>query len=95
LGWLLLLGAVGAAVMNPAARLMFFVIAAVVAAILALVAKHKPARVTRIIMAVGALVFAGLSYPEAAAWADLYRQHRDRASANDQDSPAASAKPQQ
>jgi hypothetical protein len=81
--------------MNPAVRLMFFVVAAISAAVLAVFAKHKPARVTRIIMTLGALVFAGLSYPEAAEWAKLHRQHRDRASANVQAPPPANAEPRQ
>ena len=91
LGSLFLLGVVGVAVMNPAMRLMFFVVAAIVASILAFFAKPQPARVTRIILAVGALAFAGLSYPEAGAWTKAYVQHRERASANVQASPPAKA----
>ena len=62
---------------GPMHRPTFFVLAAVVAGILAFFAKQKPRRITRIVVTVGALVFAGLSYPEAAVWLEHYHQLRE------------------
>jgi membrane protein implicated in regulation of membrane protease activity len=77
LGWVAAIAVLGLVVSSPMGRLTVFAIAAVIAGILAFVSK-MPSRIGRIVVAVGSLICAAASFPDAAREAERYAQ-RDRA----------------
>lgn len=79
LGWVSSIAVPGVAVPSPTGRLTVFAIATLVAGILAFVAK-MPSRIGRIVVAVGSLICAAVSFPDAAREAERYT-HRDKAKA--------------
>jgi 4-amino-4-deoxy-L-arabinose transferase-like glycosyltransferase len=94
LGWVLIIGLLGATIMGGAMiRLAFFVVVAVVAAILALIARQKPRRITRIAVLLGALTGAGINYPQAAAEAHwrMEQKKSNRVTSNSQPTPPANS----
>lgn len=68
-------------------RLAFFSVVALVAAILALVARQKPRRITRIVVLLGALIGAGINYPDATAEARWYAEQRKQRSISNKAQP--------
>lgn len=74
-------------------RLAFFVVVAVVAAILALVARQKPRRITRIVVLLGALIGVGVNYPQATAEARWHMEQKKsgRVTSNAQPTPPANS----
>ena len=77
LGWVAAIAVLGLVIHSATARLTVFAIATLIAGILAFVAK-MPSRVGRIVVAVGSLICAAASFPDAAREAERYAQ-RDRA----------------
>jgi 4-amino-4-deoxy-L-arabinose transferase-like glycosyltransferase len=84
----------GATVGGAINRQTFFVLVAVVAAILALIARQKPRRITRIVVLLGSLVCVGVNYPQVAAEARWYAdQRKSRSISNNvQPTPTPSSK---
>ena len=77
LGWIAAIAVLGLVVSSPTGRLSVFAIATLIAGILAFVAK-MPSRIGRIVVAMGSLICAAVSFPDAAREAERYAQ-RDRA----------------
>jgi 4-amino-4-deoxy-L-arabinose transferase-like glycosyltransferase len=89
-----IIGILGATVGGAINRQTFFAVVAVVAAILALIARQKPRRITRIVVLLGALVCVGINYPQATAEARWYAdQRKSRSISNNvQPTPTPSSK---
>jgi len=77
LGWVAAIAGLGFVVSSPMGRLTLFAVSAVIAGILAFVSK-MPSRIGRIVVVIGSLICAAVSFPDAAREAERYAQ-RDRA----------------
>jgi 4-amino-4-deoxy-L-arabinose transferase-like glycosyltransferase len=88
-----IIGILGVSIGGAINRGTFFVVVAIVASILALVARQKPRRITRIVILLGALVFVGINYPQAADEARWYvEQRKSRSKLNNaQSTPPATS----